>query len=638
MLGVIRPCLAFFSGSIAIAFLALAALGWPSASAKSAAPPTAPEPSAGAGYGVGDWPQSNGNHRAIVHVAQPAAIVQVRIPWRRRDENPQDKEIIVLDAKTNRRVENVLRVDINREFGLLLFQPGTGPGDYYVYYMPFRMAGAWWAPVTKYLPPTETGKAEWLAAARPLAERVRSGSAAEIPSAKVVEIQAINDFHRFDPMEVVATAAEMKRLLAENANRTYLVFAEDRKFPIRMTDGLPLRWIEAGPSDAFTGEACRGEFYPYQLGVFAANRALESVTVEFGDLTSAAGKTIPAAAMRCFNLGGVDWLGRRLTKVIGVPRGRVQALWCGIAVPNGAEPGTYRGMVTLRAKGESDTPLKISLTVTDRVLEDCGDSEPWRMSRLRWLDSTIGLDDELFAPYTPVALAGQTVRILGRTAKLADTGLLANITSEFSRNVDATDGALREILAAPMRLAVESAAGTEVDWKPRPTKVTLQAPGAVAWETSSTAGPLAARLPRKNGMRRLRQLQADARRQPGDRPQKHPARRPVAPRNRTIHDGHGPQRRPAPEAVAVEMGRAPLEQSTLDRRRQRGPEPQAQARRRPLGPEQPGGVGHLSRLGQQRPGRLRCRRGWARPGRDQRAIPARTRWRPASSCTSTSAC
>jgi hypothetical protein len=61
-------------------------------------------------------------------------------------------------------------------------------------------------------------------------------------------------------MEVVASAEETQSLLAAHPGRAYLLFPEDRKYPIRMTDELPLRWIRSGPSEAFTGDACRGEF------------------------------------------------------------------------------------------------------------------------------------------------------------------------------------------------------------------------------------------------------------------------------------------------------------------------------------------------------------------------------------------
>jgi len=44
------------------------------------------------------WDESLGNHRAIVHVAQAADAVLVNIPWRRRDCDPERKQIIIVDA------------------------------------------------------------------------------------------------------------------------------------------------------------------------------------------------------------------------------------------------------------------------------------------------------------------------------------------------------------------------------------------------------------------------------------------------------------------------------------------------------------------------------------------------------------
>ena len=60
-------------------------------------------------YGIGDWPEALGNHRARVRVEQPADAVWVHLPWRRRDAAPERIDIIVMDAATNQRVENVLR-------------------------------------------------------------------------------------------------------------------------------------------------------------------------------------------------------------------------------------------------------------------------------------------------------------------------------------------------------------------------------------------------------------------------------------------------------------------------------------------------------------------------------------------------
>ena len=436
-------------------------------------------------YGVGDWPESFGNHRARIQVTEKADAVWVHIPWRRRDAKPESKEIVVVDATTNQRVENVVRVNVQRESGDLLFQPRTVPGEYYVYYMPYKYTGSPYFPVAVYTPPTAATDTAWAKAAEPLAKRVTAGDVARIPAAKVLEFQAINEFHRFDPMEVVATAEEMKTLLAANPSKPYLLFPEDRRYPIRMNDALPQRWIQAGPSTAFRGEACRGEFYVFQIGVYATGQGLEDVRVSLSPLNCQQ-HSIPAADMRCFNTGGSDWLGRTFSKTVHVGKGRVQPLWVGVQIPKDAVAGVYQGSVTVAAKNVPQAAISLSLAVTDKVLEDAGDADLWRQARLRWLDSKIGLDDEVVAPFTPVTVADRTVSILGRRARIANGGLLDSIQSTFGHSVDRIDAPPCEVLAEVMKFVVETAAGP-LRWTSDAPKVVAQSSGAVTWEATSRA-------------------------------------------------------------------------------------------------------------------------------------------------------
>jgi hypothetical protein len=430
------------------------------------------------------WTEPLGNHRARVHVSAPAEAVAARLPWRRRDRDPEKKAVIVIDATTGQRVKNVLVGRIDRECGEFVFQPSTAPGDYWVYYLPYHYEGWENAPTAVYIAPTSTADPVWAQSQAASVQALTAGQTTGLPVANVVEIQSINDFSRFDPMEVIATRDEMQQLLAAQAGRAYLLFPEDRRYPIRMTDELPRRWIQSGPGTEFHGEADRGEFYAFQLGLFASGQALDDVRLDFGDFLGARGARIPASAARCFNLGGTDWLGRPFKKALGVAQGAVRPLWVGIQVPANAPPGNYTGIVRVRPANAPATELKVTLTVADRVIADAGDSEPWRHSRLRWLDSTIGLDEEVFAPYVPVSVRDRTVAILGRDLTYAGFGLPASIRSSFSRNVDSSDAPPREILAAPMRFTVAGAT-----WTGR-AAVVHQSPGVVAWSSQSVSGQL----------------------------------------------------------------------------------------------------------------------------------------------------
>lgn len=435
-------------------------------------------------YGTGHWnAKTLGNHRAVLRVSRAAKAVRVRIPWRRRDAHPDRKNILVFSQADGQRVTNLVRVSVTRETGDLIFQADT-PGDYFVYYLPWRHApvakmGVWLAfPHIEYASPETTADADWSADAVARAD--------SLPQAQPIAIQAITEFDSFYPMEVIATRAETDALLAAHPGEAYLVFPEDRRFPIRMPDDLPQRWIERGPRLLFEGEAYRNEFYAFQIGVYAARQEVASLGLEFRDARGPGAGVIPAAAFRCVNLGGFDWLGRRFEKALSVPKGRIQPLWCGVKVPPDARAGVYEASAVLTSANAPARELRILLNVSDTLLDDGGEGDLWRQARLEWLDSRIGVDDDVVEPYVPVQLTGQTVRVLGRELRFGGDGLPESMISRFSPSVDRIDNPPVELLARPIRFTVRTDAGP-VEFRGDGPRVVLQAPGAVAWEVLSQA-------------------------------------------------------------------------------------------------------------------------------------------------------
>ena len=431
--------------------------------------------------GDGTTIQSMGNHRARIIVSNNADAVCVRILWRRRDANPQEKAVLVVDAKTGMEIANVVSIEVNREFGDIVFQPTSGPGEYYVYYMPYSYlfyegSGDY---RVNYTQPQETAAAAWVQQNGLSSDQMASGKWRELPRAEVPEIQARTEFDRFDPMEVIATQDEMKALLAGNQGRSYLLFPEDRRYPIRMKHDLPLKWMQSGPSVEFKGEACRNEFYPFQIGLYASSKRLFRIGVEFSDLRSSKGHVIPASALRCFNAGGIDAQGKPFTRTLSVPQGEVLSLWIGVDIPKSVKSGTYEGTVTIKPANAEETKVNVALTITNEVLEDRGDGELWRHSRLRWLDSTIGIDDGVTPPYTPVKAQGSKVSVLQRDIRFSKTGLPDSIRSKGL-----------EILARPMALIADTASGP-VAWRGGEAKVVKSVPASAVVETDSSGAGLA---------------------------------------------------------------------------------------------------------------------------------------------------
>ena len=453
---------------------------WVVAAALPAAAAVGAETNGAVPYGVAKqaWGARYGNHRARVRVGRKAKAVWVHLPWRRRDRRPQTKAVWVVEAKTEQRIKNVVCVNVNREFGDVVLEAQRA-GEYYVYYMPFTIRGRAF-PTTVYNTPKAEALTGWLKDNGLTAAGLAAGKWRALPKAEVLEFQARRAFDRMDPMEVIATAAEVEGLLAKatRAGRSYVVFPEDRKFPIRMTDDLPARWIRRGAGEVFRGQARRNELYVFQIGVFGSGGTLEDVSVRFVDLGRPGGGKIPASAMRCFNTGGVDWLGRQFTKVVRVEKGKVQPLWIGVDVPADAAAGTYEGAVTVAPKGAPETKVPVALTVSAEALADRGDGDLWRLARLRWLDSTIGSEEEVVRPYTPMEAAGGTVKCLGREVRLSKTGLPEGIR---------TWG--RELLAGPTAFVVRTAAG-EVKWRGAELKVVKDTPASVEWRAGASGGGL----------------------------------------------------------------------------------------------------------------------------------------------------
>lgn len=425
-------------------------------------------------YGTGVWnADSLGNHRIVVKVDRPADAVLATLEWRRRDVNPEAKNLIVVDAATGKRLTNVARFNITREKGEVAFQPLTVPGTYYIYYLPYRTSGSRYYPTVNYPAFESTADPSWLKKNKLAGEKAPS-----LPAATLVQYQAIDEFNSFYPMEVIATAAEKAAILKARPEESYILFTEDRRYPIRMTTDIPYKWVAEGRHDAFEGTADKGEYYVFQLGVWAARQAVDKLHVDYSALTNrATGEQIPASSFTCFNTEGVDVTGTVFEKDCSVPKDRVQALWIGTQVPEQLSPGLYEGTVTVAAENAEPRTVSVALRVTDRVIANHGDDEPWRHSRLRWLNSQLGFDDEVIAPYLPVAWKEKKLSILGRDIQLSDEGFPAAITSYFKETLTGIGQEGRQLLASPLALEAEGGKWQNLDFA-----LVKRKPGLVAWK------------------------------------------------------------------------------------------------------------------------------------------------------------
>ena len=435
----------------------------------------------------GCWnPDSLGNHRVLVHFNGPGDLARAFIQWRRRDKDPEEKRIIVQDARSGRRILNATTGIITRESGEVFFEPVSGKGNYYLYYMPYRDTGWSNDPRHVYRRPDTTASAVWLQ---------KLHSACPPVNCTASEIQSIDSFNSFYPMEVIATAKETEALKAKYKGEAFVVFPEDRLHSIRLRYDLPYRWIMSDrkgmrTGSIFPGEAARGEFYAWQLGVYAL-QDLTDMQVQFSDWRSAEGGVIPAAAGSCINTAGISYDGHPFTPQVDIPRASVQALWCGLAIPMDARPGVYSGTVTLTAKGAAPQRILIRIRICDAVSKDGSVDDPAKMTRLPWLNSTLAQANTVIAPYTLLQVQGDTISLLGRKIQLGQQGFPEQIQTFFTPEMTGYSSTPNNLLAEDIHFHfMRQSDGKDIKLTSEGLHFTLQTPGTVQWTAIARADEL----------------------------------------------------------------------------------------------------------------------------------------------------
>lgn len=429
--------------------------------------------------GKNEWNgDSLGNHRIVIDVQSRTNTSRVFVDWRRRDHHT-DSEIIVVDAQSNQKIKNVLAAKISRESGEILFEPVSGPGKYYIYYLPYKINGRSNYPNAIYVKRTNSADPEWL--------KTASGNA--LP-AKVLYLESLDEVNSFYPMEVIAKANEVKELVNKNAGKNFLVFPEDRLHLIKMTEELPLRWIQKGIVSSFEDNVSPGEHFTFQLGVFAFASDLKNVKIRFTDL-KAKNQIIPAKIFSCLNTDGTGWDGKRIKLRVDIPKGKVQAMWCLADIPEKTIAGEYKGTVYVSADGMDEVPVQLAIHVTGNILKDGGISEPAKQTRLTWLNSTLAQENDVISPYIPLNRDNNSISLLGRKLTLSTNGFPEKIETFYTPEMTGLSEKAKQVIEAPIQLIIENKTGKAEKLVSAGLKFTKQSPGTVAWTAKSSSANVA---------------------------------------------------------------------------------------------------------------------------------------------------
>jgi hypothetical protein len=197
----------------------------------------------------------------------------VNIPWRRRDQRPEQVNAVVVAEATGRRVRNVARMAISREAGELVFQADQ-PGTYYVYYLPYTGTFRSNYPRITYRAVEATADTAWLRRTGWVRARARGGARCRRPrspgSRPTTPSTASRRWSTPPPRRSWRRSGPGSR-----TRRTW----RSRRIapaPSACSPTCRRRGRRRGAFQPFHGTARRGEYYTFQVGVWAHRGAVDS--------------------------------------------------------------------------------------------------------------------------------------------------------------------------------------------------------------------------------------------------------------------------------------------------------------------------------------------------------------------------
>ena len=285
--------------------------------------------------------------------------------------------------------------------------------------------------------------------------------------------------HSFGSEKYISTK-DAKEIL--NKGNSFFVFFETRENPITKFDSIPESKLKETASCKLT--ACPEEFYIFQLGVWAIQSDM-NVKIEFSDLKGSNNSIVSKDKMTCFNQEGIDIHGNKMKRDVNIPESRVRAMLIGLDLA-GVSKGNYSGVVTVVGNGEKQT-IPVNLKVDGEAVANHGYDKGSGLSRLNWLNSTVGLNEDITKGYTPVEINKNTVQILGRTLQIDASGLPASINSFFGPSNQMLVSKGEALINSSFRFIVEKEDGEAIRLSPGKLTVTEQTPSKVVWNVVNTS-------------------------------------------------------------------------------------------------------------------------------------------------------
>jgi len=165
---------------------------------------------------------------------------------------------------------------------------------------------------------------------------------------------------------------------------------------------------------------------------------------------------VRAEGLTCLSVEGIDTAGKPFRKPTPIEANKPWPLWCLLDEPKNDTLG-----ITILLSDKQKFEFNINLNISDKFNHTLDDASS--LARIEWLNSLEGAEDTLPQGYTPVALEGHTIKILGRDIIISEKGFIESIKTYFKGNNSIISDTPRELLATPLRYII-SEKGKELNF------------------------------------------------------------------------------------------------------------------------------------------------------------------------------
>ena len=210
----------------------------------------------------------------------------------------------------------------------------------------------------------------------------------------------------------------------------------------------------------------------------------------FTDLKSTKGKIIASKNITCINTDGVKYDAAVYNNTVDITKGKVQAMWCGVDVPQDATAGVYSGKAIV-SSGSTSKEILLQINVRAGITKNGGIDHPENMTRLKWLNSTMAQQNTVIAPYTPLIVSDTVISLLGRKLFLNKEGFPAQIQTFFTPEMTSIGTTPNNLFTEPVHFHFYDAAGKQLlQWNTGGINFIKKEPGTVTWQSTSTSASL----------------------------------------------------------------------------------------------------------------------------------------------------